>query len=121
MKRKPKTYRYIVALFALTSVLCAASASAAIWCSGKLAGVFINSTGDVVIKGSWRNEWTRICNLNEGPTTAVTCSLWASYAASAQQNNLSVTLRYDTGAATCSEIPSYNGAPTPVYFMMLGQ
>ena len=120
MKRKPKTYRYIAALFALTSVLFAVPASAAIWCGGKLAGVYINSTGDVIINGSWRNDWTRICNLKEDAPGAVTCSLWASYAATAWQGNRNVRLMY-SGPASCAAIPTYNGAPVPGYLMLEGQ
>ena len=108
-------------MLVLLTMLFSAHSSAAIWCSGKLVGVYITSTGDVIINGSWRNEWTRICNLNEGATTTVVCSMWASYAASARQNDLNVTLMYDTGPASCNEIPSYQGAPTPIYFMILGQ
>jgi hypothetical protein len=120
MISKLKGHRYFAALFALTSVLCAAPASAAIWCSGKLAGVYINSTGDVIINGSWRNDWTRICNLKEDTPGAVTCSLWASYAASAWQGNRNVRLMY-SGPASCGEIPNYNGAPVPEYLMLEGQ
>lgn len=97
-----------------------APATANIWCSGKLAGVYINSSGDVIINGSWRNDWTRICNLNEATPGTVTCSLWASFATTAWQGNRSVRLMYG-GQGSCSEIPSYNGAPTPAYVMLEGQ
>jgi hypothetical protein len=101
----------IICLFLLLSQ--AASADN-IWCGGKLLGVYVAASGDVVIKGDWRNEWTNVCNLKND---TVTCSLWASYAANALQNNTSVLLMY-TGSFQCTTIPSYNSAPIPGYFML---
>lgn len=90
-----------------------------LYCGGKVLGVYVSATSDVIIKGDWKNDWTRICNLKSDPTVdVVTCSLWASYAASALQNNISVLLLYPTGVSQCTSIPTYNAAPTPYYFML---
>ena len=56
MTMRAKRQVIIASMLTLGSVLCAAPASAAIWCSGKLAGVYITSGGDVVINGSWRGN-----------------------------------------------------------------
>ncbi|MCS4306766.1 hypothetical protein M2404_001091 [Rheinheimera pacifica] len=99
-------------------MLIAAPASANIWCSGKLAGVYITSSGDVVINGSWRNDWTRICNLNAGEVSAVTCSMWASYAATAKKDSLNVKVAYTAGLTSCSTIGTYETSPIPYYLML---
>jgi len=109
------------AVIAAGSLLVAANANADIWCSGKLAGVYINASGDVIINASWRNDWTRICNLNAAAPGTVTCSLWASFATTAWQGNRNVRVMYSGGPTSCSAIPSYNGAPIPDYVMLEGQ
>jgi len=88
-----------------------------IWCSGKLDGVYVNTYGEVTIKGDW-GTWTQICN-TKTPTAvdAVTCSLWASYAATAVKDNLDVMLMYST-SYDCNTLPAYSAAPTPFYFML---
>jgi hypothetical protein len=89
-----------------------------IWCNGKLFGVYINKEGDVLINASWRHDWTRICNVNTAGMQS-TCPLWASYAATAYQNQLNVRVMY-SNAASCDQLPTYNGAPFPEYFMLGG-
>ena len=90
------------------------------YCSGKVLGVYISHDADVIIKGSWRGDWTRICNLKSSSSVdVVTCSLWASYAANALQNKTDVTLLYNDGGATaCATLPTYQSTPTPYYFML---
>ncbi|MDR6985123.1 hypothetical protein J2X32_003780 [Rheinheimera pacifica] len=98
--------------------IAAFTVDASVWCSGKIKGVYITSGGDVVINGSWRNNWTRICNLNAGDVNTVTCSMWASYAATATKENIDVTLNYNNGVSSCSAIDTYENAPTPYYLML---
>lgn len=88
-----------------------------IWCAGKLSGVYVAASGDVIINGDWRNEWTRICNVKSGEVDTVTCSLWSSYAASSVQNDIKVRFMY-SGDFQCNNIPTYASAPAPIYFML---
>ncbi len=106
-------------LFCLALFLPLSSVAENIWCGGKLLGVYVSSAGDLTIKGEWRNDWTKICNVKSDPAVdTVTCSLWASYAASAVNNNISVLLMYSSGVTQCPLIPTYNSAPVPYYFML---
>lgn len=96
------------------------SAAENIWCSGKLGGVYINSSGEVTIKGSWNPTWTSICNI-KNPSSGVdvtTCSLWASYAATAVKDKLDVMLMYSSTTYQCNTLPSYGSTPIPYYFML---
>jgi hypothetical protein len=88
-----------------------------IWCGGNLTGVYVTSSADVIIKGDWRNDWTKICNLKSDSIDTVTCSLWSSYAASALQNDTKMTLMY-SGDFQCDNIPTYGAAPSPIYIML---
>jgi len=88
-----------------------------LYCAGKIASVYIDANGNVNIKGTWRNSWTTICNTKDDDT--VTCSLWASYAASAVKNNLSVTVNYHVSdGSSCATLPKYGNAPKPAYVMI---
>ncbi|KZN32362.1 hypothetical protein N474_11345 [Pseudoalteromonas luteoviolacea CPMOR-2] len=88
-----------------------------IYCSGKISSVYIQSDGNVNINGTWRNSWTSICNTKG--SDPITCSLWASYAASAVQNNLKVTVSYNLPAgSSCASLETYGNAPKPTYFMI---
>ena len=101
-------------LFFVTFLMSMPSMARNMWCGGTLEGVYIEAAGNLMIRGTWRNDWTKICNVNSDP---VTCSLWASYAANALQNQNSVTLMY-SGDFKCDTIDIYADAPTPLYFML---
>lgn len=93
------------------------SHSASIYCSGKIENSYIDGSGNVTIKGTWRKNWTRICNTSD--SDVVNCSLWASYVATAVKDNLSVIVSYSANnGETCSSLPTYNSAPKPVYLMI---
>lgn len=94
------------------------SYAGAVWCYGKLHGVYINKDGDVIVNGTWRNDWTRICNLNAAGMQS-TCPLWASYAATAYQNQANVRVMYSE-ASSCNQLAAYNNTPLPEYFMLGG-
>lgn len=88
-----------------------------LYCTGKVENVYVEPNGNVIIKGSWRDHWTRICNTTGDDT--VTCSLWASYAATAVKDNLNVTVRYMVNdGSTCTTLPTYSDSPKPSYFML---
>lgn len=110
-------------LVVCTGVMCSGltNATANYWCSGQLNGVYITKDGDVIINGTYRNDWTRVCNLNnpEVGVTTVVCSLWASYAATALKDKLHVRLMYTAvNFDGCSNIPTYSDSPIPSYLML---
>lgn len=101
-----------------------ADAFAALYCSGKVVRSYVTKTGDLVILGSWRGDFMRLCNLNGtvDNVSSVTCSMWASYAATSITAKKKVYLSYyvdDTN--TCTNLPTYSNTPTPGYFMLMDQ
>ena len=98
------------------------SFGANIWCEGLISDMYIDSSNNLIIKGDWRNEYTRICKTDgSGGIQTVTCSLWFSMAASSITNNKSVSLLYDDqgGTMSCGNIPSYSNAPNPYYVRLI--
>jgi hypothetical protein len=89
------------------------------WCSGTLGGIYITSTGDVVINGSWRGSWTQICHLHQAwnGVAPETCAYWYSLMAASKTHNKNVTIYYPNITATCATLPTYGAAPGPGYVM----
>lgn len=111
----------VSASFFISSVLLSSFASAGnLWCLGQLSGSYITSSGQLVINGSWRKDWTTVCDTRgvRGVDTVV-CSLWASYAATAIKEGLNVRIMYSNPSFTCETVPTYNNAPAPAYVMLL--
>jgi len=93
-----------------------------VWCTGTISNIYIDSAKNVIIKGNWRNEYTRVCTTDGSiGVDTVTCSLWFSLATTSLTNDKPVTLMYDdqNGSFTCQTIPSYANAPGPVYVMLM--
>lgn len=93
-----------------------------IWCSGTISNLYIDSGKNVIIKGSWRNEYTRICKTDGSfGADTVTCSLWTSLATTSMIHNKSVRLMYNdqNGTVSCDNMPSYSYAPPPSYVMLV--
>lgn len=107
----------------LLLAMCSLSAQGAnIWCNGTVSNLYVDSSDNVIIKGSWRNNYTRICNTQGvGGVSTVTCSLWASIITSSMTNNKNVLLMYDdrNGTMNCANIPTYSSAPKPHYVMLV--
>lgn len=104
-------------LLLMIAVVASAGANAeSIYCEGKIDNSYITNGGDVVIRGDWRDHWTKVCNVND--SDVVKCSLWTSYVTSAVQNNLKVTVSYSNTGYTCSNLPTYTSAPVPAYIMI---
>jgi hypothetical protein len=107
--------RIIVILFFL--LYSTISHAGPLYCKGKIENTYIEKNGNVHIRGTWRNHWTKICNTNDPDT--VTCSLWASYVVSAVKGNLDVTVNYQVSdGSTCATIQTYNNSPKPNYIML---
>ncbi len=114
-----KTLSLILLIFIFPS----SSFASSIWCTGTVSNIYIDSTKNVMIRGGWRNEYTRICRTDgAGGIDTVTCSLWVSLVTTAMTNNKTVTLMYDdqNSALTCETLLSYTRSPQP-YYVMLNQ
>ena len=96
--------------FALFCLLSLPTLAGERYCNGKVENVYVEPNGNVIIKGAWREHWTRIYNTKEDDVG--TCSLWASYAATAVKDNLDVTVRYMVSdGSTCATLPTYGDSP----------
>lgn len=106
----------------LVLIICMVSfdVSATIYCSGKVRNIYINKSGDLIVRGSWRGDYTRFCNVNGtvDNVKATTCALWASYAATALKDKIKVYISYPDSAGTCTTLAAYGNAVSPIYFML---
>jgi hypothetical protein len=120
-------YRWYVVKVVLSALVLNGMAlpagAASLWCSGPVQRVLLYGTGQVMIQGSWRVDWTALCNVDGsvgGIATEIFLS-WHAAAIAARVNNKLVTVYYpEAGSSTCANLPTYNGAPVPGYFMMDG-
>lgn len=111
----------VFALYCFVSIFqCAVAGN--IWCTGTVSNVYIAADKSVVIKGSWRNDYTRICS-TDGSTgvDTVTCSLWFSIVSASMTNDKQVILMYSDrdGQYQCDNLPKYYTAPNPAYVMLV--
>jgi hypothetical protein len=109
----------LLALLALVVIQPAFAAN--IWCGGKVTNAYIDSSKNVIIKGTWRNDYTRICSTDgSNGVDTVSCSLWFSIISTSMVHDKDVLLMYSDngGTMTCANIPSYANAPGPQYVML---
>lgn len=94
-------------------------ATASIYCGGTVTAVYLTSDGSVVIEGSWRGDYTEICNDQGtfGGVDQVTCLSWYAAAIQAEKAQSKVLLDYEYDNYTCSSLPTYANSITPYYFM----
>lgn len=109
----------VVVMFVLVlfSLACRADA---LYCSGKIAQLIVYGAGDLSVLGTWRGDWTYLCNVKAGsPIDTVTCSHWASMATLAFKEGSSVGAYYNVPAGTtCANLATYGNSPVPVYFRL---
>lgn len=103
----------------LASIPFSGTATASIWCSGTINAVYLASDGSVVINGSWRGDYTEICNEQGtfGGIDQPTCLAWYAAAVSAQRAQSKVELDYPNDTYTCSNLPTYSSSIAPYYLM----
>lgn len=95
------------------------SAKAAQWCSGKILGMYVDASSNVSIWGSYRSEWTTICNVStawKGIPTDL-CKSWVALVTTLRITQEFATVFYSDDTA-CSAILSYGTAPAPGYIMI---
>ena len=88
------------------------------WCAGNLKEALVYADGNLMVFGTWRNDWSVLCNTKGSlyGVDTVTCSLWASYAVKAVESQLPVVIAYKDVAQECSALPTYGNSPAPTYF-----
>ncbi len=112
MKRTKKIVAIcLVVLFCVAPTVQAGS----VWCTGKVTGMIVDKNGDVTINGTYRNNWTKICNLNGtwGGIGTVTCTMWVKLLDDAYKYDTSITIKYISGS--CANLPTWGGSLAPIY------
>lgn len=92
-----------------------------LYCQGEVIQLYTTASGDLNIKSSWRNSYTRLCNLKGTANNIdpLTCSVWSSYLTAAMNTKKKVLIRYLPAAGvTCQTLATYSDAP-PVSYVML--
>ena len=109
----------LCALALLATIPFARTATATTWCTGTVQAVYLASDGAVVIEGSWRGDFTEICNEQGtfGGIDQPRCLAWYAAAVSAERAQSKVELMYPIDTYTCANLPTYSNSPAPYYFM----
>jgi len=95
------------------------AARADVWCSGSVLETLVYKDGGLMIRSSWRNDWTYICSM-QSPWNGVAteaCFSWYALVSSAKIHNKQIMALY-VGESSCASIPTYGSSPAPVYVRM---
>ncbi len=107
----------------LVFILSVSDVSAAnIWCRGTVTNAYIDAGNNLIVLGTWRNGYTRLCKTDgSAGINSVTCSLWFSIVTTSMVHEKEVLLMYsdNNGTMTCGSIPTYSSAPNPAYVMLV--
>lgn len=111
--------RKITIAIAALALLGANAHATSIWCSGQVTRSLIYGNGDLMIVGSWRSDYTKLCNVSDSwlGITADTCRSWHAMVESAKARQANVTVQYVNASHTCDTLPTYSAAPKPNYFL----
>ncbi|TQV76451.1 hypothetical protein FLL45_00345 [Aliikangiella marina] len=110
----------IKALILLTTLLVAMPALGVNrYCSGKIQQVWVDSSGGVLIRSTWRNDHTQICDIDSEwkGVTAEVCKTWFSLIQTISVSGEDAKVYY-ADAPTCDALPTYRNAPAPGYVML---
>lgn len=95
--------------------------SAQLWCRGRVTNTYVDSSGTLIVSGTWRADYTQLRNIKVvlngiDPTT---CLTWFSIAIASQTKGLDVQASYiDPSALACNTLSTYHSTPPPIYFML---
>lgn len=94
--------------------------SYSIWCAGTIGAVYVDNSGDVLFKPSWRGDWLEACSLKGtwNNVDPLTCSVWYSMLVTAYQGQKQTTMEYSSPYSACANIPTYANAAPPNYVMV---
>lgn len=93
----------------------------AIHCHGTIEYTYLQNDGSLYIYGSWRNEHTKICNIDTSWNNISTqvCKGWLSIAQTAKVAKSNVVVHCnDNDVSSCGTISAYNSSPKPTYLML---
>lgn len=97
-------------------------ALAAAPCVGTVTNIYTHAAGSVVIRSSWRNDWTQVCNVNEEWKGVPSQSCWAWFAllSAAVTDSKSVAVNYpNLQPAECATMPTYASSPAPDFVRLI--
>jgi len=113
--------KLIAIIGGITVLVLPMNVNATAWCSGNITNSYTTSAGEVVIRSTWRNEYSSICNVKQdwkGVSPEV-CYVWFSHVSNAITENKPVIVYYPSIDQTeCATMPTYSGAPAPGYVML---
>ena len=90
-------------------------------CNGTVTRVLLYADGSVNLQGSWRGDFTVLCNTNGtfGGISSETCMSWYGTALSAAAHGKQINVYY-AATYTCATLPTYWSAPVPTYVGVIG-
>ena len=91
-------------------------ALAATNCLGTVTDVYTHAAGSVVIRSSWRNDWTQVCDVNAEwkGVPSQSCWSWFALLSAAVTDSKSVAIYYpNLQPAECATMPTYASSPAP--------
>jgi hypothetical protein len=109
--------KLLAVIVATLAIVCPAWAAPQ-WCAGTVSNLYVVSDATVLMIGSWRGDFTRVCNLDQplNGISALTCASWTALLSKAVSRGSTVTVYY-ADAPACNLLPSYYNAPVPGYVM----
>lgn len=122
-KIEPRRRRHRLSCFLGAITLCSVTFpafAANIFCSGSVDTLYVSSTGDVIFRPSYRNDYTEVCNVHGTwqDVSTETCFTWCGTLMAAKTHAKQVTLMYSTSTYTCATLPTYASAIRPSYVMV---
>jgi hypothetical protein len=108
--------RRLAIALALTTVTRIAAAD--IYCTGTVQYVLLYGDGTVSLVGSWRGDYTVLCNTNGtwGNIATEICLAWYGTAVKAAAESKHVAVYYSPSSYTCATLPTYGSSSVPYYF-----
>lgn len=109
----------LLLLSTLTILISSPSFAGTQWCSGTISHTYIAKDGTLYIHGSWRKDYTAICNVSQtrdGVNVEV-CKGWLSMIITGKTTKTPMVIYYGN-VPSCTEIPRYDDAPGPGYVML---
>jgi hypothetical protein len=107
------------AALGLTLAVASFTARADVYCSGTVRDHLVYHEGTVMLRATWKDDWHYVCNLKapwKGVSTE-TCYTWFAILAAAKIHAKPIGIYY-SGDTPCSSLPSYDGAPGPLYIRL---
>jgi hypothetical protein len=95
------------------------TARADIYCSGTVLEHLVTADGTLMIRSSWRGDWTTVCGMQtswNGVTTEA-CFSWFALTTAAKVHAKQVGVYYRVDVP-CNAIGTYGSAPVPFYVRM---